>query len=115
MSLIDINNITIGSDPEFFIITKDKKAYPSTELFNGTKDEPEQKGGGYALLKDNVLVEGNIPPASNEEEYVRYMLNLQNMINSVLEINGLQLFASDSMEYDPEHLEHPEANVFGWK
>lgn len=113
MNLIDINNITIGSDPEFFIVTKDSQAYPSTELFKGTKEDPEDQGGGYALLTDNVLVEGNIPPANNEEEYVRYMLNLQNMINSVLEIHGMKLFASDSMKYKPRFLEHPEANVFG--
>jgi len=113
MKLINTNNITIGSDPEFFIVTNDGKAYPSTELFSGTKDEPEQKGGGYALLKDNVLVEGNIPPASNEEEYIKYMLNLQSMINSVLEIHGLKLFASDSMQYAEEHLQHPDVNVFG--
>lgn len=113
MNLIDINNITIGSDPEFFIVTKNGEAYPSTELFKGTKENPEDQGGGYALLTDNVLVEGNIPPASNEEQYVQYMLNLQNMINSVLEIRGMKLFASDSMKYKPRFLEHPEANVFG--
>jgi len=113
MNLININNITIGSDPEFFIVTKDGEAYPSTELFKGTKENPEDQGGGYALLTDNVLVEGNIPPANNEAEYVEYMINLQNMINSVLEIRGMKLFASDSMKYKPRFLEHPEANVFG--
>ena len=113
MSLIDLNNITIGSDPEFFITTKDGDAYPSTEIFTGTKDQPEDQGNGFALLKDNVLVEGNIPPAHNEEEYVIFMKTLQDMINSVLAINGLKLFASDSMTYRPRFLSHPEANVFG--
>jgi hypothetical protein len=111
--LIDINNITIGSDPEFFIVDADQKAFPSTEIFKGTKDEPEQQGGGFAVLKDNVLVEGNIPPAHSCEEYVSFMTNLQNIINSVLEIHNLKLFASDSMEYKQTHLDHPDANVFG--
>lgn len=113
MKLIDINNITIGSDPEFFIVTKRGDAYPSIEIFKGTKDEPEDQGGGFALLKDNVLVEGNIPPAHSEDEYIQFMTTLQNMINSVLEINGLQLYAADSMTYKKQYLNHPEANVFG--
>lgn len=112
-SLIDIANITIGSDPEFFIVDNTNQAFPSTELFQGTKEEPEQKGGGFAMLKDNVLVEGNIPPAHSCEEYVKFMTTLQDMINSVLEVNNLKLFAADSMQYKQEHLEHDEANVFG--
>lgn len=111
--LIDIKNITIGSDPEFFIVDKNKEAYPSIGIFKGTKDEPEQKGDGFAVLKDNVLVEGNIPPAHSEEEYIQFMLTLQNMINSVLEVNNLKLYAADSMKYKPRFLDHPEANVFG--
>lgn len=113
MKLIDLDNITIGSDPEFFIVSQNGEAFPSTEIFTGTKDNPEQKGDGYALLKDNVLVEGNIPPAKNEEEYVNAMLTLQSMINSVLQINGLRLYASDSMKFKPRFLQHEEANVFG--
>ncbi len=112
-NLIDINNITIGSDPEFFIVDKNNDAFPSIGIFNGTKEEPEQQGGGFALLKDNVLVEGNIPPAHNEAEYVEYMTTLQFMMNSVLELRGLKLFAADSMKFKPRFLEHPEANVFG--
>ena len=111
--IININNITIGSDPEFFIVTNKGEAYPSIGIFEGTKDEPEDQGGGFALLKDNVLVEGNIPPAHNEEEYVRFMTQLQDMINSVLEINNLKLYAADSMKYKKKYLDHPEANVFG--
>jgi len=113
MNLIDLNNITIGSDPEFFITTKTGNAFPSIGIFDGTKDEPEQKGDGFALLKDNVLVEGNIPPSHNEAEYVEYMLTLQSMINSVLELRGLKLLATDSMKYKDKYLDHPEANVFG--
>ena len=111
--LIDINNITIGSDPEFFIVTNNEEAFPSINLFSGTKDEPEDKGNGFAILKDNVLVEGNIPPAKTKEEYVRYMLTLQDMINEVLAIGGMKLHAADSMKYKPRFLDHPEANVFG--
>ena len=113
MKLIDLDNITIGSDPEFFIVTKNGEAYPSIDLFKGTKEEPESQGNGFALLKDNVLVEGNIPPAKTCEEFVTYMKTLKSMINSVLAISGLELHSADSMQFKPRFLDHPEANVFG--
>ena len=113
MNLIDIDNITIGSDPEFFIVNSKDEAFPSIGIFNGTKDEPEDQGGGFALLKDNVLVEGNIPPAKTCEEFVTYMKTLKAMMNSVLAIAGLKLHSSDSMKFKPRFLTHPEANVFG--
>jgi len=113
MNLIDLDKITIGSDPEFFIVDKKGDAFPSIGIFNGTKDQPEDQGGGFALLKDNVLVEGNIPPANNVDEFVASMKTLKSMMNSVLAVAGLQLHSADSMKYKPRFLEHPEANVFG--
>lgn len=111
--IINTSNLTIGSDPEFFIVQKDGSAYPSTHLLKGTKAEPEDQGNGYAILKDNVLVEGNIPPANSKEEFVANMKQLKAMINSLLHLRGLELHNADSMEYTPEQLEHPEANEFG--
>jgi hypothetical protein len=113
MNLIDLDKITIGSDPEFFIVDKKGDAFPSIGIFNGTKDQPEDQGGGFALLKDNVLVEGNIPPANNVDEFVASMKTLKSMMNSVLSVAGLQLHSADSMKYKPRFLEHPEANIFG--
>ena len=113
MKLIDLDNITIGSDPEFFIVDNNGNAFPSFNIFGGTKSTPEDKGDGYAVLKDNVLVEGNIPPAKTKEEYVNSMKTLKYLINSVLEVAGLKLHNADSMELKPRYLKHPEANVFG--
>jgi hypothetical protein len=113
MNLIDLDKITIGSDPEFFIVDKKGDAFPSIGIFNGTKESPEDQGGGFALLKDNVLVEGNIPPANNVDEFVASMKTLKSMMNSVLAVAGLQLHSADSMKYKPRFLEHPEANIFG--
>ena len=113
MNLIDLDNITIGSDPEFFIVDKKGDAFPSIGIFNGTKESPEDQGGGFALLKDNVLVEGNIPPAHNVDEFVASMKILKSMMNSVLAVAGLKLYSADSMKFKPRFLDHPEANVFG--
>lgn len=112
-NLIDIKNVTIGSDPEFFIVDKNGEAYPSTHIFKGTKEFPEDKGDGYAILKDNVLVEGNIPPASTKEQFIEFMKFLKDSINEILEIGGMKLYASDSMDYKPRFLQNAEANEFG--
>lgn len=111
--IINTSNLTIGSDPEFFVVQKDGSAYPSTHLLKGTKEMPEDMGEGYAILKDNVLVEGNIPPAKTKEEFVSNMKQLKAMINTLLHMKGLNLHSADSMDYDKNHLEHPEANEFG--
>lgn len=111
--LIDLENITIGSDPEFFIVDKKNNPYPSINLFEGTKENPEDKGNGFAIVKDNVLVEGNIPPANTKEEFVKYMKELKYLINSILELKGLKLYSTDSMKYAPRYLKHPEACIFG--
>lgn len=112
-TLINTKNITIGADPEFFIVTGSGDAFPSTDLFKGSKDNPEDAGNGFALVKDNVLIEGNIPPATDKKGYIKNMQTLKGMINDILEIAGLKLHAADSMEYKPRFLQHPEAKEFG--
>lgn len=112
-TLINTKKITIGADPEFFIITNKGEAFPSTDLFRGTKDEPEDMGGEFALVKDNTLIEGNIPPSTTKEGYIKNMQTLKGMIGEVLEIAGLKLHSADSMEYKPRFLQHPEAKEFG--
>lgn len=112
-SIINLSNLTIGSDPEFFIVQQDGTAFPSTQLLNGTKEHPEDMGNGYAILKDNVLVEANIPPAKNEQEFIDHMRQVKAMINTLLNMRGLALHSADSMTYDKVFLQDPEANEFG--
>lgn len=104
---------TIGSDPEFFIVDKNENPVPSTNIFDGTKENPEDKGDGYAVLKDNVLVEGNIPPASTRDEFVNNMRALKYLINRILEMSDLELHCDDSMLFTEEDLVGREANRFG--
>jgi len=112
-NLLDTKNITIGADPEFFIVSKEGEAFPSTNLIKGNKETPEDMGNGYAIQRDNVLAEGNIPPAFNKEEYVNNMKNLKNIINEILAFGGYKLHCADSMNFKPKFLKHPEALEFG--
>ena len=78
-----ITNITVGSDPEFFIIQKYEDAefpIPAYEIIPGTKSDPIDFGNGFKVLIDNVLVEGNIPPANTREEFVNNMRMLKSII-----------------------------------
>lgn len=107
-----IKNITIGSDPEF-VITKNGENYPSTMLLDSTKDNPEDFGGGFMILKDNVLVEGNIPPVENKDDFKFNLDYLKDIILLKLDKNEFDLDFVDSAEYKPKYLKHPEAQLFG--
>jgi hypothetical protein len=112
--MIDLNNITIGSDPEFGIINKKTGApMPSFLYLNGTKEAPEDKGNGFAILKDNVLAEGNIPPAKSKREFISYMKELKNILNIILGPHGAELKSADTLKYAPRFLKNNEANLFG--
>lgn len=109
------SNITIGSDPEFFI-SSGSHFVPSTNLIPGDKDNPYPIGDGFFIQRDNVLIEGNIPPAKNKEEYIYNMKHLKDLMNDYLQIinPNLHIVCADSAEFDLEMLKrNPEANVFG--
>lgn len=64
----------LGSDPEFFIQSKeDGDVVPICGLIGGTKENPRPLGIGY-VQEDNCAVEINTPPASSRGEWVRAIL-----------------------------------------
>lgn len=76
-----IKNVTIGADPEVFIInTSTGDVVSAIGLIPGKKDKPYKKGmpKGFGVEIDGILGEFNIPPCSSREEYVdsiKYMKN----------------------------------------
>lgn len=110
-----IKNITVGSDPEFFI-SNGSDFIPSIGIVPGDKYDPYDMGNGYFIQKDNVLIEGNIPPAYSKEEYVHNMKYLKSIMNDYLKIvdENLHIVCGDSAEYSMDLLKsYPEANIFG--
>ncbi|MHA2366498.1 MAG: putative amidoligase domain-containing protein [Candidatus Hodarchaeales archaeon] len=103
----------IGSDPEFGIVSKDGENLPSFMFFDGTKHEPEDMGNGFAILKDNLLVEGNIPACSNEEEFVDSMKFLKGIIQIVLDTQEAKLASEDILEYNQLYVFSPDGQEFG--
>ena len=60
--------ITIGADPELFVIDGDEPV-PVIGKLGGTKDQPIRVECG-AVQEDNVLAEFNIDPAHTEKEFI---------------------------------------------
>lgn len=103
---------TIGSDPEFLVI-KNREPYPAFNIVKGTKKKPTDLGDGYKVLYDNVLVEGNIPPAKSGEEFITNIRTLKDKINRVLMPFDCDLLEEDSGIYLPKHLIDKRAQEIG--
>ena len=110
---MDLKNIKIGSDPEF-LATDGTNLVPSYKFLPGTKHDPFNMGNGYFVQRDNVLVEGNIPPATTDEQFEFNMISLKEQItNNFLKTLGLSLISRDSGTFIKEDLQHPEALELG--
>lgn len=103
---------TIGSDPEFGI-KKGNEYYPSYLFINGTKKEPEELEKGFFLLKDNLLIEGNIPPASTKNEFVDNMEFLKLIAKTILNVKGAELVEDDLIEYSDRYINTEDGQHFG--
>lgn len=107
-----INNITIGSDPEFFIY-KQEQPQSSIGVIEGTKASPEEVKPGFAVLKDNVLIEGNIPPSETKQGFIDNMRELKKMMSDILAEKDYLLISDDSAEFSSDVLANKEAMTFG--
>lgn len=114
-----LHNITIGSDPELFIINnKTKKVVSAVGLIPGTKTKPwkdEEFADGFALQTDNILAEFNIPPVITKSEFIWNIQYMKSYIDKYIKnINsdlGIKCIASQVV---PEsELQSDQAKLFG--
>lgn len=105
---------TIGSDPEALIVNKDSGNVVSAKRFTiGTKDKPEILDGGFAIMNDNVLIEGNIPPSADRNGFIAAMNQLHEIIsNRAARRLGVQLNV-DAIEISTELAATREGKEFG--
>lgn len=112
-------NITIGADPELFIInTKTNSVVSAVNLVPGTKDEPfqiENMPNGFGLQTDNILVEFTIPPASTKEAFINNIEWMKNYIREYLRnINpDYDILCKASMIVPSDQLQSEQAQEFG--
>lgn len=109
-------NITLGSDPEFFIVNKKGKLVSSIGIVEGTKDRPQflpALGNGFAIQTDNVLGEFNIPPATTAHEATQNIAIMKAYITGFLSDKGLLPKYMASAVYPISELKSREAKAFG--
>jgi hypothetical protein len=102
---------TIGADPEF-LLKQNGNFIPSCLFFDGTKEFPEEVDVGFAILKDNLLVEGNIPPSDSKEGYIQNMERLKLYIKQQLPEN-VELISEDIAEFSEEDILSEDGQEFG--
>jgi len=112
-------NVTIGADPELFIInSKTGKVVSSIGLIPGVKGDPyvdECMPRGFGLETDNILAEFNIPPCRTKEEFVNSIEWMKNYIRSFVQAKNpdYDIKCSASEIVDDDQLQSSEAKLFG--
>lgn len=114
-----LNNITIGADPELFIInTKTNKVVSAIGIIPGEKENPYKSDDmpeGYGLETDNILAEFNIPPVTCRESFVTSIQYMKEYIDKfVKNINpDLGIKCSASEKVPTSELQSDQAKLFG--
>lgn len=109
-------NITLGSDPEFFISNNKGKLISSIGIIKGTKYDPQKLpflGDGFAIQTDNVLGEFNIPVATTPHEATTSIAIMKAYIAGFLADKGLMPKYMASGVYMRDQLSSDEAKAFG--
>lgn len=113
-----IDGITIGADPELFIVDNNNKVISAVGLIPGEKGKPyvaDDMPKGFGIEIDNILGEFNIPPVTSKRGFITNINYMKNYIdNFVKQINpnyGIQCIASRMV--DDDQLQSNEAKLFG--
>ena len=109
-------NITLGSDPEFFIRNKEDKLISSIGIIQGSKYVPQQLpelGNGFAIQTDNVLGEFNIPVCKTPHEATEKIAIMKAYISDFLAKEGLEPYYAASGNYEEDQLQSEQACAFG--
>lgn len=114
-----LNKITIGADPELFIIDKKtKKVISSVGKIPGEKGNPyvsDDMPTGFGLETDNILAEFNIPPVSDEASFINNIEYMKQYIDKfVKNLNpDYGILCAASKTVDKRQLQSPQAQLFG--
>ena len=111
--MVQTPEVTIGADPELFLVDMNGKFISSIGIIGGSKLRPKPIGEGCAIQEDNVAVEFNIAPASEANKFVSSIQYALNHLTKVAVDRGLLLSITASKSFDKDQLHHPKAMVFG--
>jgi hypothetical protein len=110
------NLLTIGADPEVFLINQNQEFISAVGLIGGSKENPlvikGENTNYYNLLEDNVMVEYNIPPCKTLSEFIRHNEFMINAIKTVIK-DGLYVKIVSQAEFNWQELNNEQALQFG--
>lgn len=109
-----IEQYTIGSDPEGFLLCKETgKHVPAIGLIGGDKSNPKPIGNGFAVLEDNVMVEYNIPPTLMGKGLSKHIQYVNQYIEQEILGDRFKVDYIPSVEFSADALKDPKAMEFG--
>lgn len=112
-----LQNITIGADPEVFLVTRGTQVPHSAEgLFGGTKSKPKPMEGlpeGFFIQEDNVAAEFNIPPAVECDEFIKSITSALKYTAKVAASNKCKLALVPDLDFPKEQLMTKHAQTLG--
>ena len=108
-----MKQITIGADPELFVVNSQNKFISSIGKFGGSKQVPAPIGHNCYVQEDNVAVEFNIPPAKSKEQFVTTINFALEELMKRARVMNFELSIVPSATFDRDQLRHPKAKVFG--
>lgn len=118
-NLTKIENVRLGSDPEFFLRNKTTKEHVSgIGLIGGTKDNPRFIKKGYGVQEDNVALELTLPPTNhylkmyNDCQYIIDFINKE-FASKGLDIEVVNDNSPDAAIFSDKELDNPIAQEFG--
>lgn len=118
-NITKVENVRLGSDPEFFLRDKTTGQYKSAiGLIGGTKDLPRFIKAGYGVQEDNVALELTLPPTNDYKKMYNDCIFIIDFINKELASKGINLEvvnddSADAVIFDEEELDNHIAQVFG--
>lgn len=114
-----IENVTIGADPELFLInSKTGEVVSSIGIIPGEKGKAyrsEDMPEGFGLEIDNILAEFNIPPVRTKDDFIQSIVYMKNYIKAFVKAKNpnLDILCKASMNVNEDQLQSPEAKLFG--
>jgi len=114
-----ITNVTIGADPELFIINEEtKKVVSAIGLIPGEKGNPykaDDMPNGFGIETDNILSEFNIPPCTSEVSFINSIEYMKQYIDKFVKSKNpkLGIMCTASALVPTSQLKSPQAKEFG--
>lgn len=110
-----IKKISIGSDPEVFLVSIDEptRFMSGIGLIGGTKHSPLLVENGITVQEDNVAAEFATAPVSNVKDFVFQINSGLEQLRNIVKEHSLDIVIASSAEFDETQLMHPIAQIFG--